>query len=196
MSFESRLCHPIHRNGPATLPSLSSFSSFESARSEVPVRKTVFKKSSGLHILKSPSPLPIPTRTGTLLIPQLPFEEVIELINTFFEEQTLKNPQFENLSVAWITHKDKDFIYYPPAFESRGLSLKNMMFLESGFVPKTLHSVCDDNQFHAVVVVGKRSRSAEHIANKWLKRRDGPAVRKADELESQQDTERLIIFIE
>lgn len=174
--MEFGLLAPIHKNG---------------CFSPAPRRE----EPAGLHILKSKPPLPIPTRTGMLLVPQYPFEEAIALIQNFFAAQKQSNSQFENEQVAWISDKKSDCSYYPPAFESRGLRLKDMLFLDSPQPAKTLHAVCDAGQFQVVVVVGKVSRTALQIAKKWLKPRDGPSVRKADEME-HDSSERLVIFIE
>lgn len=214
MALRSAFHMPIHKNGSSFFGEMLNGENlsrgrrgrlFEQNRSEEhahPSQHHLYSKTSvgtfdveGLHVLKSRAPLPIPTRRGVLLVPQYPLEEALRLLKKFFEKCQRHNPQFENRTVAWINHKKTALQFYPPAFESRGLPLKDLLFLESAHPAKTLHTVCDEGQFNAIVVVQPASRAAAQIAKKWLKPRDGPTLYKADEMERQKN-ERLIIFIE
>lgn len=174
----------------------------ESARDAYIHKNGEFRSSSrdfgdtNFQILERKPPLAVRnSRGGMVLVPSSPFEDAVERITKFFLYQKAKSAFSPRGQVAWISAPDKTSDYDLRAFESRGLSARNIVFLESDAPERILRSVCDEPRVQVIVVAMASTPTAARITKQWLRQRDGPDFALRDEVRGFE-RERLVLFLE
>ena len=131
----------------------------------------------GLHVFKPSGPaltLPAPlakgsVRTGPLRIKNSAYEKAISHITAF--AAWFKNhisPQGKAPRMAWLCERHAPCAPYPPALQSRGLPLENILFLESESLLQSTQQLCEDDFFDTLILQGQTQPVLLKIAHRWL----------------------------
>lgn len=146
----------------------------------------------GLQILKSQVP---PILIGGK---KTQFKEYKKAIQILLKNKNAKPSQrFSSLTwrVAWITEDSANVHIEPALLEFEGISLDNVVFIESRNIAAAFQGVCEDSFFSAIVIESDATPACLAAARKWLKPpSSGHTILKASELENFI-SEKLVLFL-
>lgn len=96
--------------------------------------------------------------------------------------------------VGWVHSARSGVLPYPPAFASRGLSLSQLLFVESERPARTLHALMQEDYFSAIVVDAAFDGALVHLGRRWLKAADQPQIFTAERLGDYASDKLLVLL--
>lgn len=96
--------------------------------------------------------------------------------------------------IGWIHAIDSPLTPYPPAFESRGLSLSHVLFVESRSPTRTFHALTQEESISIIVIDARLNPALIQLGRRWLKSETQPEVLKATELGAFESSRLLVLF--